>query len=143
MEETRQHSIVSFLRHLAHALFAVTLLIAPLRLVAQELVAVPSGLKLWLHEIRREADHGIVRYRFIAPEISRDVGKVSFQDVEADLEALCQTVALPSLTAEDTPTQIVISLSDRAVEFGQSNPDATQFFEAFSLQDGRCVWEGF
>ena len=34
-----------------------------------------------------------------------------------------------------------ISLSDVAVPFGQAAPEATQFFEAYSVTDGICTWE--
>ena len=37
--------------------------------------------------------------------------------------------------------QIIISLSDRAVVFGATEPDVTQFFEAYRLEDGACIWE--
>ena len=40
------------------------------------------------------------------------------------------------------PEQIVISLMDRLVDFGATNPDATQFFEAYRIEDGTCIWEG-
>jgi Family of unknown function (DUF6497) len=34
-------------------------------------------------------------------------------------------------------------MSDRVVPFGQTDPEATQFFEAYSLQGDTCVWEMF
>ena len=37
---------------------------------------------------------------------------------------------------------IVISLADRVTEFGVSDPEATQFFEAFRLSNDTCIWEG-
>ncbi|MDH5531341.1 MAG: DUF6497 family protein, partial [Paracoccaceae bacterium] len=33
--------------------------------------------------------------------------------------------------------------SDRVVPFGESDPEATQYFEAFSIADGTCIWEAF
>ena len=41
------------------------------------------------------------------------------------------------------PSQIVISLSDRAVPFGEADPEATQFFEAYRVEGGACIWEMF
>jgi hypothetical protein len=41
------------------------------------------------------------------------------------------------------PQQVIISLSDTAVPFGESAPEATQFFEAFAIRDGACIWEMF
>ena len=51
--------------------------------------------------------------------------------------------ALAHILVFPQPAQIVISLSDRPVPFGEAAPDATQFFEAFALQDGTCIWEMF
>jgi len=43
----------------------------------------------------------------------------------------------------EMPDQIIIVLSDREVEFGVADPDATQYFEAYRPEDGACFWEGF
>ena len=37
--------------------------------------------------------------------------------------------------------QIVVSLSDRIVPFGEPVPEATQYFDTFGVRDGQCVWE--
>ena len=93
-------------------------------------VAGPSGLT--------------VRFRFLAPQIERDLGRMTFVEAEADMAHLCQTYALPRLAVPGPDVaQIIISLSDRIVEFGEISPDATQFFEAYRAEDGRCIWEGF
>jgi len=34
-------------------------------------------------------------------------------------------------------------LSDRAVPFGESAPDVTQFFESYRIENDVCVWEMF
>ena len=63
---------------------------------------------------------------------------------QADMEVLCNEFALPRLPATGpAPAQIIISLSDRAVAFGEPAPEATQFFEAYTIIDGRCQWEPF
>lgn len=60
------------------------------------------------------------------------------------MEVLCNEFALPRLPATGpAPAQIIISLSDRAVAFGEPAPEATQFFEAYTIIDGRCQWEPF
>jgi Family of unknown function (DUF6497) len=84
-----------------------------------------------------------VRFRFIAPEIAP--GKsISFDTATADMLDICTTYAMPRLDNPDTmPDQIIISLSDRDVPFGQTDPDATQFFEAYSIEGDACVWEMF
>ena len=55
---------------------------------------------------------------------------------------LCQNFALPRISdIGPQPSQIVSSLSDRPVPFGEAAPDATQFFEAYTclLYTSRCV----
>jgi hypothetical protein len=92
----------------------------------------PSGLTL--------------RFRFIAPAIAEtDAGPgVDFDMAAGDMAWLCQSYALPRLSAlGPEPAQIIISLSDRPLRFGEAAPDATQFFEAYSLTDGRCTVDLF
>lgn len=75
---------------------------------------------------------------------STDEGDGTPDQTLADLTALCESFALPRIPATGPmPQQIVISLADRPVPFGQADPEATQFFEAFRPENGRCVWEGF
>ena len=58
------------------------------------------------------------------------------------MEHLCNTYALPRVPNQGPrPSQIIISLSDRPVEFGTADPEATQFFEAYAVEDEACVWE--
>ena len=60
------------------------------------------------------------------------------------MDFLCQSLALPYLAHHTLePERVVISLSDRAVPFGEQDPAATQFFETYSLRDGVCIWEEF
>ena len=85
-----------------------------------------------------------VRFRFLAPQIARDGGTVDAEAAQADMEWLCETFALPRLPATGpVPSQVIISLADQAVPFGETAPEVTQYFEAYSLLDGHCVWEAF
>lgn len=105
----------------------------------------PSGQSVDLQDVIIEEVSGrsIVRFRFLAPAIARDGGTVRFAQAERDMELLCKTVALPYLSDYDIPAQsVVISLADREVEFGVANPEATQFFEAYRVENGTCIWEG-
>ena len=106
----------------------------------------PSGQVVELYEVLVDevTTERWVRFRFLAPEIARDTGVLRFSDVEPDLAHLCDTVALPYLAEFDLGGQgVVISLSDRKVDFGQTDPDATQFIDAFRVDAGACIWEGF
>jgi hypothetical protein len=63
---------------------------------------------------------------------------------QQDMAFLCDSFAIPRLTATGPmPAQIVISLSDRPVPFGEPSEDATQFFEAYRPGDGICIWEPY
>ncbi|MGR3490773.1 MAG: DUF6497 family protein [Shimia sp.] len=36
-----------------------------------------------------------------------------------------------------------MSLASEPIEFGLTDPNITQFFEAFTVEDGHCVWDLF
>jgi hypothetical protein len=109
-------------------------------------IPVPSGQEVRLLDVihNEPGPEGLtVRYRFVAPAIAPG-GGVEFEQASADMLHLCQTYALPRiLKGGPRPMQIVISLSDVAVEFGTSAPEITQFFEAYSLEGDACIWEPF
>lgn len=110
-------------------------------------IAVPSGQPVQLLDVVWNAPgpEGLtLRFRFLAPEIARDGGTIGFDTAVADMQALCESYALPRIADfGPAPAQVVISLADRPVPFGESDPSATQFFEAFSIADGLCIWEAF
>lgn len=107
---------------------------------------VPSGQTITLNEVLIDEvnSESWLRFRFLAPQISRDVGDISYSAAEDDFAHLCDTVARPYLSEFDlAPDVVVIALMDRAVPFGQSDPDSTQFIEAFRIVDDTCSWEAF
>ncbi len=112
--------------------------------LAEDEVPVPSGQPVtFLEAILNEAgpQGQTARFRFVAPQIADGV---DFDSAVADMQHLCDTYALPRVTGTGAlPQQIVISLSAAPVPFGEPSPGVTQFFEAFSLQDGACIWEVF
>ena len=107
--------------------------------------AVPSGQPVTLQDVFwEEGDDLILRVRFIAPLIARAGGTVGYDIAVKDMLHLCATYVLPQVEAGvDTPDQIILSLSDIEVPFGEADPDATQFFEAYSIQNGACIWERY
>lgn len=115
------------------------------------LLQVPSGQELRLLDViwNVPGPLGLAsRFRFVAPAIARGAQNggvgVDFALAAADMEHLCQNFALPRVLAEAAPPgQIIISLSDRPVPFGEADPEATQFFEAYRVEDGTCIWEAF
>ena len=80
--------------------------------------------------------------------MARAGGTVDAETAGKDMDWLCQTYALPRLAATGPkPAEIIISMADRDVPFGESDPEATQFFNAYSIdysKDGtNCLWEPF
>lgn len=103
-----------------------------------------SGLQAqFIETVQDKSSYGLtLHFRFVVPQIA--VAEVAFEQVSLDMEELCTGFALPRLPViGPQPRQIVISLSSAETPFGVANPDVTQFFEAFSVQDGRCIWEVF
>lgn len=110
-------------------------------------IAVPSGQVVTLQDVIWNAPgpNGMVaRFRFVAPAIARDGGSVDFDAASADMAALCQTYALARLSEfGPVPSQVIISMADQPLPFGEAAPDATQFFEAYTIDGDTCIWEPF
>lgn len=113
---------------------------------AAEVPAVPSGQDISLIEVIEDTAPGAlwVRLRFLAPAIARDTGTIGFDQATADMEALCAAIAVPYVADHGLkPERVVVSLSDRPLPFGQSDAEATQFFDLFRIEGGLCIWEAF
>ncbi|MFZ1727801.1 MAG: DUF6497 family protein [Albidovulum sp.] len=110
-------------------------------------LTVPSGQVVTLIDTVQTAPgpEGLtLRFRFLAPGIARVGGTISAEAAQADMAHLCTHYALPRVSQSGPAIQqVVISLSDRAVPFGDADPEATQYFEAYSIADGTCIWEAF
>lgn len=112
--------------------------------VLEETPAVPSGYDVTLQEERLDDLGGtkVLRLRYVAPEIAAEGHQ--FDDVAEDFEHLCTTQGLPRVAELGGGIeQVVVSLSDQETDFGVSNSDATQYFEAFTLETDICIWEAF
>ncbi|MDX2483138.1 MAG: DUF6497 family protein [Pseudodonghicola sp.] len=123
--------------------WAATPIMAQEMIPMQEMIPVPSGQPVRLHEVLLDDTPGALwsRFRFIAPQIG---SATALDDSAADMDHLCATVALPYLAEQGlSAARVVISLSDRVVPFGETAPDATQYFEAYRPEGDRCIWEGF
>ena len=113
-------------------------------LLAEQTVAVPSGQNVRFFEQLDEPENGIIRLRFIAPDLASPLKRPSFEDLTLDLEALCTEFGLNNLLQnEEQPEQIIVSLSAEPVEFGIANSDVEQVFEAFSVENETCMLEMF
>lgn len=109
-------------------------------------IPVPSGQTVTLIEViwNEPGPEGLTfRFRFLAPGIAPG-GGTDFDTATADMLALCETYVRPRLAGVGSQAaQVIVSLSDTVVPFGESAPEATQFFEAFRIQDDACIWEPF
>lgn len=126
---------------------ALALGLSPAALRADEPIPVPSGQTVtWIDTISdAQGPEGLTaRFRFLAPAIAREGGTVSLEAAHADMAFLCDTWVIPRLSGiGPQPVQVVVSLSDRPVPFGEADPEATQFFEAYRPEDGLCVPEPY
>jgi Family of unknown function (DUF6497) len=107
-------------------------------------IPVPSGQVVTLQDViwNVPGPEGLaLRFRFVAPEIAEG-GRVDFDMAVNDIKALCQDYAVSRVSNfGPVPQQIIISLSEKPTPFGESAPDVKQFFEAFRIEDGTCIWE--
>ena len=107
---------------------------------------VPSGQPVELYEvlIDRVGNEDWLRFRFLAPEIARALGRYSFADVAPDMTVLCDEIAVPYMADQGlSADKVAIGLSDREVPFGVPDPEATQFIELYHVEGDRCIWEAF
>ncbi|PFG63844.1 hypothetical protein AXZ77_2465 [Thioclava sp. ES.031] len=109
-------------------------------------IPVPSGQKVWwIDVIHNEAgpDGLTYRFRFLAPQIGGR-SPLSSDIALKDIEALCNGWVVPRLPQPGPePAQVMVSLSDQIVPFGDAAPEVVQYFDSFSVEDGNCVWEFF
>lgn len=123
------------------------LALMPLAVAAADplvLVETTSGLQArFIETVQDRSSYGLtLHFRFVVPDIANQA--LEFDQVAADMADLCTRFALPRLAQTGPqPRQIVISLASDETPFGLANPDITQYFEAFSIQDNRCIWEVF
>lgn len=69
---------------------------------------------------------------------------MDFEASIGDMQHLCDTYARHIMAAPlPASVQVIISFADMPVPFGETNPEVTQFFVAFSLKDGLCMLEPF
>lgn len=90
--------------------------------------------------VARDVMPPVARFRFTAPGLQSGFDYAQLSDV---MMTLCSTHALPKLgEIRAEMWQIIVSLSDRVVEFGASDANAVQVFETFDVVDNQCTWGG-
>lgn len=122
--------------------FFSLMMIAPA--LAQTDVATPVLLKpldiLW--EANGPQTNLVVR--MVAPQISRDGGRLDYDAVSGAMDRVCAVVGVPSiLNTESQIDRILVIFMDRPVPRGEANPEATQYINIYSVENQRCIWEDF
>lgn len=85
---------------------------------------------------------GLARFRLVVPGLGGE--GAGYNAVAGDLPWVCEALALPALAANGwRATEVVVTLADREVPFGEADPEATQFIEGFRIEDGACVPQAF
>lgn len=102
---------------------------------AEAQLVLPSGQSAQFVDAIPEGE--ITRFRFLAPQIA---GAVSSEAALTDIDWICANFALPRAGKAE---QLVVSLMDRVVPFGETDPAATQYFEVFNVSGGTCEIEVF
>lgn len=104
-------------------------------------ISVPSGQPLSFLEFILEQDGGLLRFRFLAPQIGT---AYDYATVSGDFQVLCDEQVMPALVANNlNPAQIVLSMSASDIPFGEDDPTVLQFFEVFRPENNLCIWEEF
>lgn len=113
---------------------------------AGEVVALPSGQEVVLQDVISNVpgpEGMTLRFRFVSPAVAPG-GGLDFEAASEAMQYLCDSYALPRVPEfGPAPEQIVISLSDMALPFGEAAPEAVQFFESYRIEEGACQWEMF
>ncbi|MEL7212951.1 MAG: DUF6497 family protein [Pseudomonadota bacterium] len=127
--------------------FALSAFPASAATFSDNVPGVPSNAVVYILEIlndQTDPEDVVFRARYVMPAISRETGNLVYDDVAEDFVTLCEDHALPVLREGGfEPARIVISLSDRETEFGVADADATQLFEAFTVDGETCIWDQF
>lgn len=111
--------------------------------LAEGAIAVPSGREVGLIDVITDVpgpEGQTARFRFLAPGLAAGDAETAAED----MQALCESYAIPRLAAlSPPPVQVIVSLSAENVPFGQAAPDVTQLFEAYRVDGDTCIWVPF
>ncbi|MGX9356633.1 DUF6497 family protein [Roseobacteraceae bacterium S113] len=106
-------------------------------------LAVPSARDVHLIEYLVDVDEvgPVLRARYHAPQLEADA---DIDQVLADMEHLCEAYAVNSLKDMSSENErVIVSMSSQPLEFGTIDAETIQFFEAYRVENGRCIWEMF
>ena len=108
---------------------------------------VPSGQAVVLWQVLWERVDGQgtqAILRFIAPAVAREGGSVDYDRARDDMDWLCETHGLPVAALPYARSDsIVVTLMDRPVPRGATDPEATQYFGLYRVENGTCEAENY
>ena len=107
-------------------------------------LVLPSGHDAQFHDAYWEEDSGTLRLRYIVPAVTDDAYARDHDAVFVDMESLCAGPGLEMIDADGNPWEgVTVTMMAAPVELGRTAPDVVQFFEAFVVRDGHCIWDEF
>ncbi len=125
----------------------VLLLLMAIPAQAAQKLAVPSGQlvlpyeALW--EDKAESGEVWLVLRFLAPQIAKAKGEISYNDASADIDFLCENVGLPLVEMTGGGVdQIIVTLLDAPLARGERDKKVTRYMSAYRVDQGICEWEG-
>ena len=84
-------------------------------------------------------EEGVQRVRMIGQGLTQDVAGYQRDPMRlfTDMQEICTRHVAAGSVPEGS--SVIVTLMDKEVQFGLSDPTAIQYFEAFTLRDGVCV----
>lgn len=103
---------------------------------------VPSGQPFALWQIGWERVPGSDGLQLVIRALAPELSSRGYEAVQGDMDWICEThgTAIAQLPY-GAAAQIVINLADRPVRRGVTDPEATQFYGIYRLENGSCIWE--
>ncbi|MEJ6394038.1 DUF6497 family protein [Gymnodinialimonas sp. 2305UL16-5] len=102
----------------------------------------PSGHAVRLCEILYEIQPSGETWVIVRAEDSQ-LDDVDLTVEMTDHDWACATWGLPALEHDPVPSRIVVQLMSEPFPRGEPSRRITQLIEAYSIQDGACIWEQF
>ena len=99
----------------------------------------PSGREAQLCEILTETQPFTSDDWLVVRMVVQDLPLPGVESAQTDHDWICETLGRPNAGA--TVSRIVVQLMEEPFPRGEPAPGITQSIEAYSIQDGSCIWE--
>lgn len=105
----------------------------------QEVLQAPSGHDLQLCDVVFETQPSNDTWAVIRVVDPALLGAARAD--QSDHDWACEIWGLPALDKEPRPTRIIVQIMETPFVRGEPAPGITQSIEAYSEEDGTCMWE--